>query len=140
MAHWISKLYWQGCAFALAAEGLGLHWGAQLALALCAMQVAHAFARHRRPGALPVQVRLVFLMLFAVGAAAPALAWLHGLLFLGVNVLLVADYCVLARTLTLLPWNRSAALSPALIRAVFTLPPGPGSVAERLRIAPARER
>jgi hypothetical protein len=140
MSNWIKKLYWQGIVLALAAEGLGLPWGGPLALAVCLVQAAHAVAVHPWRLALPVQVRAAFLLLFVAGSATPALRWVHALQFAGVHLLLVADYCVLARLLTLLPWNRNAPFNLALVRTVLTLPPGPGSVAERLHIAPAGGR
>jgi len=140
MSSWVKKLCWQGCAFALVAEGLRLPWGASLALVICAAQVAIAYGCHRHWRALAVQVRLVFLLLFVAGSSTPALAWLHALQLVGVNALLIADYCLLARLLTLLPWNRRVPLTPALVRAVLTLPPGPGSLAERLNMDPAARR
>ena len=140
MSNWIKRLYWQACVLALAADGLTLSWGAPLALAVCVVQAAHALARHRHWRALPVQVRFAFLLLLVAGSSTPALGWLHPLQFVGVNVLLVADYCVLARLLTLLPWNRTVPFTPALAWAVLSLPPAPGSVAERLRIAPVQIR
>lgn len=136
MSNWVKRLCWQGWAFAFVAEGSGLSWGAPLALVICVVQVAIAFGCHRHWRALPVQVRLAFLLLFVAGSSTPALSWLHALQFVGVNALLIADYCLLARLLTLLPWNRSAPLTPALVRAVLVLPPGPGSVAERLHLGP----
>ena len=140
MSNWVKKLYWQGCALTLGAEALGLPWAARLAVVICAMQMAHALALHRHFLSLPVQVRVAFFLLLVVGNAGPALPWLHALQFAGVNLLLVSENCVLARLLTLLPWNRSVPLSPSLVRAVFMLPPAPGSVAERLGIAPGSVR
>jgi hypothetical protein len=84
-----------------------------------------------------VQGGLAFLLLFAAGSRTSALAWLHTLQFVGVNAFLIADYCLLARRLVLLPWNRCAPLTPTLVRAVLTLPTGPGSVIERLPIGSA---
>lgn len=140
MSSSVKKLYWQGCAIARAAEGMQLPWGAPLALAICLVQVMNALACHRHWRALPVQVRLAFLLLFAAGSGTPALAWLHAPQFVGVNALRIDDHCLLARSLTLLPWNRSVPLTPALARPLLTLLPGSGSVAEQPGIAPSHGR
>jgi hypothetical protein len=129
--------HWQGYAFALAAAGLRPPWDAPLALPAGIAQMMNAFACHRHRRVLPVQVRLAFPLLFAAGSSTSALVWLRALQVVGVKAFLVADYYLLARLLALLRWNRRAPLTPALVRAVLTLPTGPGSVVERLPIGSA---
>ena len=63
----------------------------------------------------------------------------HLIQFVGVNALLVADYCLLARLLTLLPWNRPLPLDWALVRDVLLMPPAPGPIAARLGTPPATQ-
>jgi hypothetical protein len=45
----------------------------------------------------------------------------------GTSALLAFDYCPLARTLALMPWNRRVPLSGRLVLRVFLTPPVPGS-------------
>jgi hypothetical protein len=92
---------------------------------------AHFLARHRSLRAFDVQVRVAYLLLLCLGLAGPL--WpLHLIQFVGVNALLVADYCPLARLLVLLPWNRDVPLTAALLRWLVLSPPAPGSIVSRL--------
>jgi hypothetical protein len=128
---WIKRLYWQATALALAAYLTGWVPGIGVAIVLSAGQVL-LFAVHRRSlHALEVQVRLSYLGLLLVGLL-PGLGMLHLLQLLGVNALLVADYCPMARLLVLAPWNRDVPLSMALVRWVLLSPPAPGSILDRL--------
>lgn len=108
-----------------------------LALGLSGVQVAHAaFARRGGWRSLALQVRLVFFGLLVLGTL-PGLWPLHPMQFAGVNALLVFDYCVLARLLTLLPWNRPAPFSWALVGRLLLTPPAPGPIAARRLMAAA---
>jgi len=76
-------------------------------IAIVAAQTIHFAARLRGHGSLPLQVRVTYLALLRMGLWPP-LAFIHLLLLLGTWVVAVADYCFLARALSLLPWNRSS--------------------------------
>jgi hypothetical protein len=128
----LKRLYWQLTALLLAAHFAGCSSSLDAAIALSGVQVAHvAILSGGQWRALDLQVRLVFFALLGVGTL-PGMEWLHLLQFAGINGVLVADYCLLARLLSLLPWNRSHALSWALVRRVLLLPPTPGSITARL--------
>jgi hypothetical protein len=62
----------------------------------------------------------------------PGLWPLHAIQFVGVNALLVADYCLLARLLAVLPWNRPGPWSADVLRRALLTPPAPGSILARL--------
>jgi len=62
---------------------------------------------------------------------------LHALHFVGVNAMLVADYCPLARLLVLMPWNRAVSFSPTLLRWAVFSPPAPGAIVDRVSFNPA---
>jgi len=102
-------------AVAFAAVGLGV------------AQAAHFYARKERVGALPVQVRLAFLALLLAGLWAP-LAPIHWLMLGGALARVAFNYCLLARTLALLPWNRSQPLSAQLVWRAYLTPPTQGSI------------
>lgn len=127
----LKRLYWQATALLLAAHFAGWAAALPLVLALNLLQALHFAAARRSLRAFDVQVRVAYLMLLVVGTAGPL--WpIHWIQFVGVNALLVADYCPLARLLVLLPWNRQVPLSPALLRWLVFSPPAPGAIVSRL--------
>jgi hypothetical protein len=125
------RLYWQLTALGLAAHFAGWPAALPLVLALNSAQVLHVLAARRSFRPLDVQVRIGYLGLLALGSFGP-LGPIHVVQFVGVNALLVADYCPLARLLVLLPWNRRVPLSGPLVRWLLRSPPAPGSIVERL--------
>lgn len=127
----IKRLYWQLTALLLAAHGAGWPEALPLVLALGSLQAAHWLAWRRSLRALDVQVRVAYLGLLFLGLL-PGLWVVHAILFMGVNALLVADYCPLARLLVLLPWNRPVPLSWPLLRWLVLAPPAPGAITARL--------
>jgi hypothetical protein len=133
----IRRLYWQLTALGLACHFAGWPAALPLVLALNAAQGVHVLALRRGLRPLDVQVRLGYLALLLLGMVGPL--WpIHVVQFVGVNALLVADYCPLARLLVLLPWNRQQPLTPALLRWLALAPPAPGPIVDRLpRFAPA---
>jgi hypothetical protein len=126
--------YWLATEAALGANLAGASLSGAIALTI--VQGIHLGVRARSPVALPVQVRAVYLGALLLGSWPP-LRVLHWLQFAGTGVLLVFDYCVLARTLSLLPWNRRGALTRARVRATFLSPPVRGSIAAALDRADA---
>jgi hypothetical protein len=76
-------------------------------------------------------VRTGYLVLLLAGHL-PGLWPIHLLQFVGINALLVADYCPLARMLVLLPWNRRVPLSLSLLRWLVLAPPAPGPITARV--------
>jgi hypothetical protein len=98
--------YWLLTEVALGATLAGGNAGLTMAIALTTLAGIHLGLRSRSMVALPVQV--------------------------GTAVVLVFDYCVLARLLSLLPWNRRAPLTRARLLATFLSPPVRGSVAAAL--------
>lgn len=125
------RLYWQLTALLLVIHFMQGPWALALAIALNVLQVVHVALRRRSVRALDVQVRVAYLGLLVLGTL-PGLWPIHVVQFVGVNALLVADYCLLARLLTLLPWHRPRPLSVALVRDVLLTPPAPGPIAARL--------
>ncbi len=133
MSHWGRTLAWWYWLATVALLGPALFVpspGALAAtLAVSAAQTAHLRVRAGAWGAFPVQVRLAFLALFVAGLREPV-AGLHGLMLAGTAVRVVFDYGLLARTMSLLPWNRDLPLDAALLRRTYLTPPS------RWRFAP----
>jgi len=113
---------WSLTGAALFAGLAGWTAGLPAACALTALQLVHQAARTRSLRSFPVQVRAAYLALLAAGCWPPLRA-VHVLQLAGTVALIVFDYCPLVRTLSLLPWNRRAPLTRALLRATFFSPP-----------------
>ena len=127
----VKRLYWQLTVLLLAAHAFGVHAAMPAAIGLTAWQAAHALAARRSAMHLEVQVRVGFLLLLLIGLL-PGGWVLHAAVFAGVNALLIAGYCPMARMLVLMPWNRSVPLSLGLVRWVLLAPPSDGPILARL--------
>lgn len=125
--HDLTWWYWFVTMGFFGAGLFGWPAGIFLAMALCAVQFAHVLWLTQDLTALPVQVRLGYLAILIVGLWGP-LQWIHWLLLAGNAVRVLIGYCLLARILSLAPWNLRQSLSLALIRRTFlslqsTVPP-----------------
>ena len=89
-----------------------------LAILLCAVQIGHVLWLTRDVTAFPVQVRVAYLAMLIAGLWEP-LQWIHWMQLAGTTARVLVGYCLLARTLSLAPWNRRQPLSFALLRRTF---------------------
>jgi hypothetical protein len=128
----IRKTYWQLTALLLTAHLAGWRWGLACVLALNAIQCLHFVLWHRSLRNLEVQVRLLYFALLILGSSVPGLRWVLALQLAGLAARLSLEYCLAARLMVLMPWNRNQPLSAAFVRRVFLLPPGPGQIQDRL--------
>jgi hypothetical protein len=96
------------------------------AIALSATQSAWFGWKHRGPRPYPVQIRVAYTGLLVLGLV-PGLRWLYWLPAVGTVALLLFGYCLMARLLSLLPWNRTEKLSFGAVRKVLFTPPMPGN-------------
>jgi hypothetical protein len=124
----LRNTYWQLTALLLAAHFAGWTPALAAAIALTAVHALHEVAWHRSLRPLSAQVPVLYVAMLAAGALVPPLGWLHLVQFAGLCVRLCSDYCLAARLLVLMPWNRAAPLSLALLRRVLLAPPVNGSV------------
>lgn len=97
-----------------------------LAITLTVIHTIHFLIR--QPGILefPIQVRISYLGLLALGQI-PVLGWIYWILLIGGTVKLMTSYCPLARIVSLLPWNRSQSMSLSLLKKVIFTPTISGS-------------
>ncbi|HSD40668.1 MAG TPA: hypothetical protein VLD36_02270 [Burkholderiales bacterium] len=123
----LSWWYWLATVCLLAASLAGWRAGLWLTMAFVTVQLLHFFAREGSFRAFPVQTRTAYLLLLAVGAAPP-LAFMHWLQLTGTCGSVFVDYCVLARIMSLMPWNRTRPFTLELVRRTFLSPPARGSV------------
>ena len=126
---WLPEIawwYWAATALALAAETV---WPAAgfAAVGLGVVQLFHFYAREGRLGALPVQVRTAFLGLLLAGLWPPLMP-IHWVLLAGTLARVAFEYCALARTLPLMPWNRTQPLTLQLVQRAYLTPPVRGSI------------
>jgi hypothetical protein len=117
-----SRWLWLVTGGVVAAHLAGWHAGIVVAAALTAARALHQATRIRTGGALPLQVRALALAVMLLGSRPG----LHALLYLqltGLTALVTLDYCLAARLLSLLPWNRERSFTLPLLRATFLTPP-----------------
>jgi hypothetical protein len=92
------------------------------AMAVTAGQGVVLLVRDASPAAFSVQLRAAYLILLVVAYPAP-MRWLYWLPTVGTFALVVFGYCLLARVLSLLPWNsREAYTLDRLRRTFFSAP------------------
>jgi hypothetical protein len=123
--------FWLATAAALTASVLGWPPGLRAAIVLTALQVVHFARRRSGRDTLPLQVRLLFLAVLLL-CLWPPLAFLQVAPLVGAWANILFGYCLAARLLSLLPWNRRAPLSVSLVAWTFLSPPAPGSIVARV--------
>lgn len=128
----LKRKYWLATAMLLTAGLVGWPPGVAAAIGLTLVQLLHFGYREQSLGTLTVQVRAAYLAMLLLGLWPP-LAFLHVAQAIGVWVNVLYDYCVAARILSLLPWNRRHPLSLRLVAWTFLTPPGAASILERAR-------
>ncbi len=123
MASW-SNLGWRYWTVTLGLLTIGLAgWpgGIILAMGLTVVQARHFAAKTGAWGHPLVQVRCAYLGLLILGMWAP-FWFIHWVQFVGTGARVIAGYCLLARLVSLLPWNRVEPFTLALLqRTLFML-------------------
>lgn len=123
----ISWWYW-AVTIPLIAFGLaGYNAGFIAAAALTAVQIVHFYSREKRLLAFPVQVRIAYLGLLLL-AQWPPFYWVYWLQLIGTTAMVLFSYCLLARALSLMPWNRSEPFSLKLLVRTFISAPVQGNI------------
>jgi hypothetical protein len=116
--HDLAWWYWFLTAGLLGAGLFGWPAGIYLAIALCVVLIGNVVWLTRDLTAFPAQVRIAYFALLVTGLWGP-LHWIHWMQLAGTTARVLVGYCLLARTLSLAPWNRWQPLSFALIRRTF---------------------
>jgi len=127
----LKRAYWHLTTVALAAYFGGWDAGLGVAIAVTAGQTIHFAVEQRNLRSFELQVRAAYLGLLLLGLV-PSLSIIHVAQFVGLNARLMTDYCPMARTLALAPWNRTVPLSWSLVRWLLFSPPAPGSILDRM--------
>jgi hypothetical protein len=112
---------------ALLALGLaGYALGFIAAIAVSVAQAVWFLAKHGSMKPYPVQIRVAYAACL-LAYLIPGFNWLFWAPTLGTVALLLFGYCLMARLLSLMPWNRQEAMSAVLLRRTFLTPPIPGN-------------
>jgi hypothetical protein len=104
-----------------------IYRGLLAAIGLSALQTGYFLIRHRSAAAFTVQIRLAYTALLLL-CLLPFMRWLYWLPTLGTTALLLFGYCLMARFLSLMPWNLTEAIDADLLRRTFLTPPIVGNI------------
>jgi hypothetical protein len=88
------------------------------AIALLLAQTLFFWRKSGNVRAINVQIRASYTLLLVL-SYIPQLRWFYWLIAIGTGALLVFGYCFVARTLSLLSWNRLEPLSLDLLRRTY---------------------
>jgi hypothetical protein len=113
---------WSATAVLLAMGLLGFTMAFVAAGIATALQTIALLIRERSVTAFPVQLRIAYGVLLAI-CFIPQMRWLYWLPTLGTFALVIFGYCLMARVLSLLPWNRIEPLSLELLLRTFISKP-----------------
>jgi hypothetical protein len=105
----------------------GYSWAIVATMVLCAVAAGYFLLRLRRLQPFPVQVRIAYLGLLAVGTL-PWMQWIHWVQLAGTTAMVTVGYCPLMRMLHLAPFNRAEPLTGSLIWRIFFQEPCGGGL------------
>ena len=88
------------------------------AMVVTVVQSMVMVVREKSVLAFPVQLRIAYLLLLMI-CFVPEMRWLYWLPTVGTFALVIFGYCLMARMLSLFPWNRQEAFSVDLLRRTF---------------------
>ncbi len=92
------------------------------AIGLCAVQALHFGIEDKNFFSLSCQVRYAMAGIFALGLVEP-LRWICWIPAVGMTARLTLNYCLLARLVSLLPWNRPEPVTWATVKCtIFSAP------------------
>ncbi len=127
----ISWWYWLVTVGFLSAGIFGWQKGFLFAIGLTVLQLVHFAIRERSVTAFPVQVRIGYLLLLLIALPEP-LHLIYWIPTIGTGAQVVFGYCAMARTVSLLLWNRTEPFSFDLLRRTFFSAPVRGNIMQGL--------
>jgi hypothetical protein len=99
------------------------------AMVVTACQGIVMMIREKSLSAFPVQIRVAYLVLLGI-SFVPRMRWLFWVPVVGTFALVIFGYCLMARVLSLLPWNRQGVVSADLLWRTFVSRPDLSRLAE----------
>ncbi len=119
--------YWLVLSCLLNLSVYGVMDGYVLAMSVATIHLLHYAIREGSLTAFSVQVRIAFLSYLLI-AYPESMQWLYWVPAFGTIARVLFGYCLLARTLMLLPFNRTAPLSFRFVANAFFAAPVRGNV------------
>ena len=119
--------YWLGTAVLITAGVFGWPMGFHWAIKVSMIHLVHFIILERTIKAFSVQVRAAFLLLVVCFYWEP-LRFLYWWPAVGLWTRILFSYCFLARTLSLMSWNRKVPFTIELLKRTYFSPPVCGSV------------
>jgi hypothetical protein len=98
-----------------------------VALLIGAFQLLHYIIAERSVTAFPVQIRIGYLCVLLT-AVPEAYQWILWIPAIGTTLRVLTGYCIMARNLMLLPFNRQEKLTLHFIKTAYLTPPVQGNV------------
>ncbi len=109
---------WTLTAILLTIGLLGSPLAFVVAMAVTLIQSIALLVREKNVLAFSVLLRLAYFILLGI-CYVPSMRWLYWLPMVGTFALVIFGYCLLARVLSLFPWNRQEPFSLDLINRTF---------------------
>lgn len=122
-AWWIWLVTWECLAYGLFADQSGFLF----AITATILNIFYYACLDKSVTSFSVQVRVGILTIFLLGQA-PGMSWIYWIPFAGIAARNLTGYCLLARLMSLLPWNRQEPLTFRLIKRRIFSPPVNGSI------------
>jgi hypothetical protein len=119
--------YWLASTFCLWLAVTTYPAAYDFALLIAVVQLAHFNVAEGGLTKFPVQIRLGYLS-FLLLAMPEGLQWLQWVPAIGTLARVLTGYCLMARMLMLLPFNRETTLSWRFVTEAFLTPPIRGSI------------
>jgi hypothetical protein len=113
---------WLATALLLFVGFLGIPGAFVSAILLSIVQSAIVLGLRRSLKPYPVQIRLAY-TLFMIVSFVPVFRWFYWALGLGAMALVIFGYCIMARFLSLMPWNRRQPFTMRLLARTFLSAP-----------------
>lgn len=123
--------YWLLTACLLTWGMAGDPTGFELAIGLAVVRTIDYIARERSLTAFTVQVRLSVLLYLLLSYPEP-LQFLYWVPVVGIWARALFGYCLMARTLSLMPWNRQGPFTGALLFKTYFARPVRGNIMQGL--------
>lgn len=127
----LSWWYWLVTVVLLTAGLSGRPEAFLLAIGLTVFQLIHFMIRERSITAFPIQVRFGYLLLLLI-AMPEKLQLIYWIPTIGTWAQVLFGYCAMARTVSLLPWNRKEAFSFDFLKRTFLSAPVRGNILQGL--------
>jgi len=119
--------FWLVTAILLSLGVFGVPLFFKWAIALTVAQIIYFSFKLQGVTSFPMQVRVCYLGLLVV-SQPKMLQWLYWVPTIGTWAQVLVGYCLMARVVTMFPWNREEAFTWHYFRKTIFSPPVPGSI------------